>query len=250
MASARIARTASLVQGYWEMLDYSLRNLRVLNIAPVKEIFYRQIYFTGVEALRIIAVLALLCGALVVTQVTRLVGGDSELTVRVLIWTLVQEAGPLLAAIIIIARSSPAIASELALMKAHNEFKYLAQMHINPQDYLVVPRFAGVTLAVVALSVYFQMIAVGGGLAVSALFQGVSFMQQLDLFLRVVDFSDLLMGAVKGCVFGMVIATISCYHGIHAAATSADVPKAAIKAVMQNLVFVFLLDALMAYFTH
>lgn len=243
-------RTYRITHGYWELLEYSLRNLKVLAIAPVKEGFYRQVYFTGVQALKIVAVLALLCGALIVTQVTALVGGNSELTVKVLIWTLVQEAGPLLAAVIIIARSSAAIASELALMKTHNELVNLAHMRIMPEDYLVVPRVAGVTLAVMALSIYFQIVAVGGGLAVSALFQSVSFVEQLNRFLRIVGISDLILVALKGCVFGMTIATISCYHGIHAASSITGVPKAAIKAVMQSLVFVFLLDAIVAYLTH
>ena len=53
-----------------------------------------------------------------VTQTAAVVGGDSELTVRVLNWTVVGELGPLLAAIIIVARSSVAIATELALMRA------------------------------------------------------------------------------------------------------------------------------------
>lgn len=246
----RLRRTYGFIHGYWTLLRYCLRNFKALKIAPVRESFHRQVYFTGVEALKIVAVLALLCGTLVVTQVTALVGGNSELTVKVLIWTLVQEVGPLLAAIIIIARSSPAIASELALMKAHNELAYLAQMRITPEDYLVVPRFAGVTLAVLALSVYFQIIAIGGGLAISAVFQNISFAEQLERFLRIVSFVDLAMVALKGCVFGMAIATISCYHGIHAAPSTTGVPKAAIKAVMQSLVFVFMLDAMAAYLTH
>lgn len=249
-ALARAGRAYRITHGYWALLRYSLRNLKVLNIAPVKAVFHRQVYFTGVQALKIISVLALLCGTLVVTQVTALVGGNSELTVKVLIWTLVQEVGPLLAAIIIIARSSAAIASELALMKTHNELTSLSHMRITPEDYLVVPRFAGVTLAVMALSVYFQIVAIGGGLAVSAMFQSVSFAEQLNRFLRIVSFADLVMVALKGCVFGMIIATISCYHGIHAASSITGVPKAAIKAVMQSLVFVFLLDAIVAYLTH
>lgn len=246
----RLWRIYSQVLGYWALLGYCLRNFRALRIAPVRASFHRQVYFTGVEALKIVAVLALLCGTVVVTQVTALVGGNSELTVKILIWTLVQEVGPLLAAIIIIARSSPAIASELALMKTHNELAHLAQMRIAPENYLVVPRFAGVTLAVVALSVYFQIIAIGGGLAISAAFQNISFAEQLDRFLRNVGFIDLIMVALKGCMFGMTIATISCYHGIHATSAATDVPKAAIKAVMQSLVFVFMLDAMVAYLTH
>lgn len=252
MASRLVAlvRAFHLVHGYAGLMGYALRNLKVLDIEPVRVVFHRQIYFTGVQALAIVAVLALLCGSLVVTQVTNLVGGNSELTVKVLIWTLVQEVGPLLAAIIIVARSSAAIASELALMKNHQELDALSQMHIPPLDYLVVPRLAGVTLAVIALSIYFQVIAIGGGLAISAAFQNVSFAEQLNRFWHNVALLDLALVAVKGGLFGVMIATISCYQGLHAAPSLTAVPNAAIRAVMQSLFAVFLVDALLAYWAH
>ncbi len=236
-----------ITQGYWELLQYAFGNLKVLRIPPVREVFHRQIYFTGVQALKIVSILALLCGTLVATQVTSLVGGNSELTVKILIWTVVREIGPLLAAMIIIARSSTAVASELALMKTHNELASLEQMHISPKDYLVVPRISGITLAVVALSVYFQIVAIGGGLAMSALFQNVAFADQLNRFFQIVSVMEFLVVVLKGCLFGMVIATISCYYGMHAMPSITEVPKAAIKAVIQCLLFVFLLDALIAY---
>ncbi|PIU16787.1 MAG: hypothetical protein COT19_04270, partial [Gallionellales bacterium CG08_land_8_20_14_0_20_59_87] len=115
---------------------YALNNLRVLRVAPVNAVFQRQLFFTGVEALSIVAVFALLVGALVITQTTALAGPDSTLAVKILIWTVVREVGPLFAAIIIIARSSAAIASELALMKIRGELLSLERMGISPQDYL------------------------------------------------------------------------------------------------------------------
>lgn len=242
-----LGNALATTHGYWTLLRYALRNLKALRIPPVREVFHRQIYFTGIQALKINAVLALLCGALVATQVTALIGGNSELTVKVLIWIVVREVSSLLAAVVIIARSSAAIASELALMKIHNEFASLAQLRIPPLDYLIVPRIAGVTLAVLALSIYFQIVAVGGGLAISAAFQNISFMEQLNRFLQIVGFTEFIVVVIKGCVFGMVIATVSCYHGINAMPSRTGVPKAAIRAVIQCLLFVFLLDALAAY---
>ncbi|MFA6971019.1 MAG: ABC transporter permease [Gallionella sp.] len=235
------------VQGYWTLLCYGARNLRELKKGPVLRVFYQQLYFTGVEALKVVSVLALLCGVLVVTQTTALVGGNSELTVKVLIWLVVREVGPLFAAIIIAARSSTAIASELALMKINGEMTYLERMHISPLNYLVVPRLAGVTLSVLIMTVYFQLIAIGGGLAVSALFQDVSFIQQVERFFSLVRLSEFGVVLMKGFVFGVTIASVSCYHGLSANLAITGVPKAAISAVMRSLFLIFLIDALIAY---
>lgn len=244
----KLEQLAQTVRGCFALWWYATTHSQVLKIAPVNAVFHRQIFFTGVEAWGIVGIFGFLCGTLVITQTTSLVGGDSELTVKVLIWTVVREVGPLFAAIIIIARSSAAIASELALMKTRNEMTQLLWMGISPQDYLVVPRIFGVTLAVVALTIYFQVVAVGGGLAVSALFQNVSYLDQIGRFLNTVKLSEFVLVAFKGCLFGIAISTISCYNGMQAQPSVTEVPKVAIRAVLQSLLFVFTLDALIAYF--
>ncbi|MEW5904571.1 MAG: ABC transporter permease [Pseudomonadota bacterium] len=243
----KMQKVRQTVYGALTLLWYAFNNLRVLRIAPVNAVFQRQLYFTGVEALGIVAVFGLLSGALVITQITSLVGGDSTLAVKILIWTVVREIGPLFAAIIIIARSSSAIASELALMKTRGEMGSLLRMGISPHDYLLVPRIVGVTLAVLALTIYFQLVAIGGGLAISALFQNVSWLDQIGRFLQTVKLSEFAVVAFKGCLFGLAISSISCYNGMQAQPSVTEVPKVAIKAVLQSLLFVFTLDALIAY---
>jgi phospholipid/cholesterol/gamma-HCH transport system permease protein len=243
----KMERMRQTIHGCLQLLWYAFTHLHVLRIAPVNAVFHRQIFFTGVEAIRIVAMFGLLSGALVITQITSLVGGNSELTVKILIWTVVREVGPLFAAIIIIARSSSAIASELALMKIHHEMTNLARMGIPPQDYLLVPRIAGVTLAVLALTIYFLVVAIGGGLAISAMYQNVSYLDQVGRFLQTVKLSEFAVVAFKGCLFGLAISSISCYNGMQAQPSMTEVPKVAIKAVLQSLMFVFALDALIAY---
>ena len=236
------------VAGVLALLWYALNNLRVLHITPVNAVFQKQLFFTGVEALNIVAVFALLVGALVITQTTALAGPDSTLAVKVLIWTVVREVGPLFAAIIIIARSSGVIASELALMKVRGELLSLERMGIPPRDYLLVPRIAGVTLAVLALTIYFQLVALGGGLAISALSQNVSYLDQIERFLQTVGLGEFAEVAFKGSLFGLAISAISCYNGMQAKVSVTEVPKVAIRAVLQSLLFVLMLDALIAYF--
>ncbi len=247
IAWLKMERLRRTVAGSLKLLWYAFTHLRVLRIAPVNTVFQRQLFFTGVEAVRIVALFGLLSGALVITQITSLVGGDSELTVKILIWTVVREVGPLFAAIIIIARSSGAIASELALMRTRNEMTSLLRMGIPPQDYLLVPRIAGVTLAVIALTIYFQVVAIGGGLAISAMFQNVAYLDQVGRFLQTVKLSEFVVVGVKGCLFGLAISAISCYNGMQAQSSVTEVPKAAIKAVLQSLMLVFVLDALIAW---
>ena len=237
---------ALVVSGYFSLLAYGLSHGRVLRIEPVKKNFYRQIFFSGNQALHIIGFMGLLLGVIVTTQTFALAGGDSSLVVKVMAWVIVWEIGPLFAAIIIIARSGSAIAVELAQMRISGEVASLEQMGIAPLDYLVVPRILGVAISVVALTAYFQIVAVVGGLAVSAIFKNVAFLDQIRRFVELVNPWLLMGGVVKSLVFGLVIATISCYHGISADTATSAVPQAAIKAVIRAMLAVFFLDIVFA----
>jgi phospholipid/cholesterol/gamma-HCH transport system permease protein len=232
--------------GYLSLAIYTALHARELKIHPVRNVLYRQIYFTGWESSRSVALLALMCGALVTTQTIRFAGGDSVLVVKAMAWLFVRELGPLLAAMIIIGRSCPAIASELALMKVRGELGSLHQMGIAPLDYLIVPRVLGVSVALSVLTLLFQLVAVIGGLGFSAMFQNVSFFNQIGRFLLVVDPLEFLASGIKGFVFGMIISAISCYHGMGVGTSVTEVPQAVIKAVTRSMVMVFVFDLLLS----
>lgn len=132
-------------------------------------------------------------------------------------------------------------------MKLNHEFDHLERLHISPLNYLIVPRVAGVVLSVAVLTIYFQIVAVCGGLLISALFQNSSLIEQADRFLQVVSVMDLLLVLMKGVLFGMAIAVISCYQGMHVLSTHMDVSKAAVHAVSRSLLAVFILDVALSY---
>ncbi len=235
------------VLGAWAFLAYGVLHLRALSIGPVRVVFNRQLYFTGLQGVGLVLLLGFIVGALVVTQTTAIVGGDSELTVRLLDWTVIGELGPLLAAIIIVARSSVAIATELALMRARGETEQLNMLGIPALEYLVVPRMAALTVSLVVLTVYFQAIAVAGGLAASAAFQGLSFANQLARFLEIISIAAVAAALAKSLAFGLAISAVSCWHGMGVARSMNAVPIAAMKAVVQSLFAVFAIDAVFAY---
>lgn len=233
------------LDGYTTLLGYVFAHWRALRKQPLHAALLRQVNAIGIEALGTIAVLGSICGVLVITQITALAGGDNETGIRILIWTLVRELAPLLTALIMISRSSAAMATDLALMRLHDEFTALERIGIRPEEYLLLPRVAGMTLALLATTVCFQTIAVLSGLFVSS-FQGVNFVQQLGHVLDLTRPSELLMSAFKSLCFGLAIGIVACYHGAVARPDPAAVPRAATSAVTNGLLLVFLIDILFA----
>ena len=121
-------------------------------------------------------VIGILIGIVIITQIINLVGlGSAVLTGKILIWVVVRELGPLLAAIIIIARSVTAISAELGAMNVENEIENIEMMGIDPSRYLIMPRVFALTLSAVMLTFYFELAAIFGGITVTSIFWAVPF---------------------------------------------------------------------------
>lgn len=235
-------------KGFYELARHALTHLGRLRVAPVRLVFLKQIYFTGVEALGAVGFIAVLSGIVITAQITSLVGPNAPLMAKIMLWTIVRELGPLLAAIVIVARSSSATASELAAMKIHGELDSLRRMGIDPLDYLVLPRIAGITLSVVAVTFYFQMTAIVAGIAFTALVRGIPFVKTLGGIVSLLSLYEAAASLLKALVFGLVVSVTSCHYGLRAPPSATAIPQAATAAVMRNLLTVFLLDGVITYF--
>lgn len=213
----------------------------------VGPVLLRQIYFTAVQALPVATVLALLIGIVIISQIIRFAGHGSEsLTGHTLVWIVVRSVGPLLAAIIVVARSGTAVATELATMQVAGEVASLRLMGIDPDRYLVMPRLAGLGLSAFVLTLYIEVVALLGGILVASFFwkfpvgsYGMAVLSSLTL-------ADLAVSVFKGVLTGLGVAAICCHEGLRVGSKRTAVPQAATRAVMKSLFFVFLLDGLLS----
>jgi len=239
------------LEGSMRLAAHVLRRFWVLKLPPVAEEFVRQVWFTGASATAGIVVRGALVGTLIIAYVIEVLDADAALAVRILLWVVLREIGPLIAAVLVIQRSGTAVATELALMKISGELASLRQLRIDPLDYLAVPRVVGIALANTALTVYVQFIAVGGGMLLSALTIHVSFFEMAGSFFELASPLDLLYAVGKSLLFGAAIGVIACYYGLNPPGNSINaVPKAAISAVTQATLAVMLLNVVFAYLVY
>ena len=141
-----------------------------------------QVYFTGWQALPIISTLAVGAGAAMILQAgsqINLIGGVESIGTFMMV-IVVRELGPLLTALIIVARSGTAVASEIGSMKVQKEVDALVSMGINPLSYIVFPRLMGGIISVICLAFYFNLIAVLGGYVSTIFFTRLIFITILD----------------------------------------------------------------------
>lgn len=163
----------------------------------------------------------------------------------VMVVVVVRELGPLLAALLVLARIGAANVIELGTARAMGEVEALEALGIDPVHYLVVPRVIGLAVGTFALTVYLILGALISGY-LWAFVQDVplrptDYFRQLAGALRSLDF---VLLAVKTCAFGFVIALITCYHGLAQPLRLEEVSNATVRAVAQSVIAFVLLDAL------
>jgi len=214
----------------------------------VFEITLRQVYFTGVQALRVVAVISLALGTVIIVQIgTQLsfLGGGIEFIVPILVLILFRELGPLLTAIIVIGRSGTAIATELGNIVIAHELEAIEVMGINPVYFIVTPRIIGVTVAVICLTIIFITIGLLGGFWVSKLILPITFAAFLRELEVALSAADLLAGFLKSLIFGVLIALTCTYYGLTVRYSSIEVPQAATRGVVSAMLFCFATNALL-----
>jgi phospholipid/cholesterol/gamma-HCH transport system permease protein len=211
-------------------------------------VILRQILFTGYEALPLISFIALGVGGLIILQGYNFLSdfGQTIWVHTIFRLVVVNELSFIIAALIVIARSGTAISTEIGNMVVNREIDLLKSFGISPIGYLVVSRLIGVMLALFALTIYFNVIAVLGGWLFSWFFNRIEFHTFMNDFISVLHFSDILLLFIKPLVFGFIIAFVTSYHGLSVFKASTEVPQRTLIAVVQSIFLIIFFDVIFA----
>ncbi|MGH7994572.1 MAG: MlaE family ABC transporter permease [Limisphaerales bacterium] len=207
----------------------------------------QEIARAGVALLPMFLFVALALGFLVIGQTVAAlakVGATSYLGSTMVI-VVVRELGPLLTAMLVLARVGTAHVIELGTARALGEVEALEALGIDPVHYLIVPRVIGMALGVFSLTVYLIIGALASGY-LWAFLQDVpltpgEYFKQIAEALGWLDFALL---ALKTVAFGFFIAIVTCYHGLAQPLRLEDVSRVAVRAVTQGVIVCVLVDAL------
>jgi phospholipid/cholesterol/gamma-HCH transport system permease protein len=198
-----------------------------------------QVYFTGWQAMPLITVLALATGGIVIIQSSAqlsLLGGASMVG-NLMVVIIVRELGPLITALVVIARSGTAVASEVGNMRVNREIEALESVGINPLSYIVFPRILGGVISVLCLAFYFNAIALIGGFFVTRLINEMPFAFYLDSLAGAFAAEDVWLFLLKNGFSGMIIFVVSCYQGMLVQQSPHEVPQVTTKAVVNSIIY-------------
>jgi phospholipid/cholesterol/gamma-HCH transport system permease protein len=206
-----------------------------------------QIAKAGLGIFAMISFIAFALGLVVIGQTVFLMSrfGAQNYIGTVMDTVVVRELGPMLAALLVLARSGAANVVELGTARSQNEIEALEALVIDPIHYLVVPRVIGLALSVFALTVYLIIFALMSGY-LFAFLQDVpltpgEYVQQLASGLI---WQDFVLLALKTLWFGILIAVVTSYEGLARPLHLEDVSRATNRAVAKCVIAIVLLDAL------
>jgi phospholipid/cholesterol/gamma-HCH transport system permease protein len=207
----------------------------------------REISRAGIKLLPMFLFVAMALGFLAIGQTVTVAArfGAFDYIGTIMVAVVVRELGPLLAAVLILARVGNANVIELGTARALGEVEALEAGGIDPVHYLVAPRVVGMTLGVFALTVYLILGALASGYLFVFL-QNVP-LRPADYFAEVaasLSWLDFALLILKSCTFGFFIGIVSCYHGLAQPLRLEDVSRVAVKATSQCIITCVVIDAL------
>lgn len=209
-----------------------------------------QIYFTGWQAMPLICCLAVASGAVIslqsIMQMTFL--GGVDYIGKFMLVVVVRELGPLLTALLVIARSGTAVASELGSMQVNKEIEALKSMGINPLSYVIFPRLAGGVISVICLAFYFVFFAILAGGLVCRFVIEMPFDLYFTTLAQSAGFSDVFVFFIKNFIGGLIIFSVCCHEGLQVQRSPHEIPQVTTKAVVKSTIYVLLFNAVLTMY--
>ena len=167
--------------------------------------------------------------------------------------TLVREMGPVLTAIMVIARAGSAMSAEIGIMRISEQIDALETMNINPIQFLISPRIAAALISFPILTALFDVIGIFGGYLTGSVLLGLSSGVYFSRVESSVLMTDITGGFIKSIVFAVVVITICCYYGYNTHRRSngqgaKGVSSSTTSAVVQSCVLILVTDYVLTSF--
>lgn len=221
---------------YTKSIVFSLRSLRYLSFRPIYNTIVNQTRFTGVDALAIVMIIALLLGGTVIIQALTSLPkfGVEGFLGNILVIIIARELGPLATALIVIARSGSAIATEISVQKWSREILSMELMGIDTKLFIIFPRIIASIISITSLIIIFDIVAFIGGYIIARTVVYIP----MDVFSQTLidsfTFKDITAALIKSAIFGITIPLIACYYGLKPS-SKFEIPIFVSKAVIRTL---------------
>lgn len=225
------------------VLGHGLRG-RWLRRPAVVNVVIRQIYFTGVQSVPWVVLMALAAGVLAVYNIVVFAKGLEDLSLigRMVSGLLVTEVAPLFIAVFLLARSGVAVVTEVGSMHVRGEDILLRSLGISEHEYLYWPRVLAFSVCGLILTFIFVLVSIWIGGLVVAWSHALNFTDFLLEVRRGTSLAELLMMVGKGAFYPMLCALMLLGQASRVGRDPNLIPVRATQGVLGSLMAVVLVD--------
>jgi phospholipid/cholesterol/gamma-HCH transport system permease protein len=149
-----------------------------------------------------------------------------------------REIAALVVGIVLSGRIGAAFAAQLASMRANEEIDALQTLGVRPVAFLVLPRLLALTLTAPLLTAFAAAVGMAAGAAVAVVVYDLTVLEYLLRSVQSVTADNIIVGLVKGTVYGVLVALAGCRQGLHAGRSAEAVGQATTAAVVQAIVWI------------
>jgi phospholipid/cholesterol/gamma-HCH transport system permease protein len=212
----------------------------------------RELDVVGFGAIRLVGASAVLAGLITIFQVAYQLApyGAEVVSARAVAWFAAREIGPVVVAILVVARSAATIAGEFASMSANGEIDALRAMGLDPVKYLVVPKLAALLIALPTLTALAIALSVVGGWLGNSVILGYNTALYLEHLHESLAIRDVGVGLAKSVIFAVLIGLVAGYEGLGVDRRVSAIGPAATRAVVHCLIGVLAVDTIVNAFVY
>ena len=214
---------------------------------PAWHLLRDQLYSIGVLSLPVVAITGFSTGMVLSAQAFFQLSdkGLSSATGLMVAKAMLVELGPVLTAFMVTGRVGAAMCAELGTMRVTEQIDAMRSMSVNPQRYLIAPRFLAGLCMMPLLSVFSSLMGILGGYIVAVYYYKMTQNAFLDPLPSNISSYDLFSGMMKSFVFGIIIVTISCYKGLKTKGGAAGVGNSTTSSVVICYSFILIINFLL-----
>jgi phospholipid/cholesterol/gamma-HCH transport system permease protein len=207
---------------------------------------------TGPQALPIVGIINVLLGMILgLMGAVQLQQFGAEIYVANLVALgQTREIAPMMTAIVMAGRTGAAYAAQLGTMQVNEEIDALKTFGFSPMDFLVLPRMLALAVMFPLLVLYADALGIFGGYLVGVGMLDLGTTEYIEQTRNAIDMGDIMLGVVKGSVFGVLVAVTGCMQGMHSGRSAAAVGEATTLAVVKGIIAIIAMTAVFSVLTN
>jgi len=213
---------------------------------PKWSLVREQLFTIGVMSVGVVAITGLSTGIVLAAQSIYQLSpkGLANITGVMTAKAMITELGPVLTAFMVTGRVGAAMCAEIGTMKVTEQIDAIKSMAVNPNGYLIAPRFIAGMIMVPLLTIFSILMGILGGYIISTCFfhlSGANYFNPIPLH---ISSFDIIAGISKSICFGILLITISCFKGMKTKGGAEGVGKATTNSVVISYVSILISDFL------